>query len=87
MLERDIKIFVHRDVFREKCITSLSTYLMLNTPRNHSTIETDNLGNLKVIPPTPAIENSLENFQYVVAQKALEGYLYGSLASFKAITK
>ena len=83
----EIKLFVHRDVFHSTHRNALATWLMLNTPKNHTTITTRGIDDIRIIPPFPPLENSLNGLQYEVAQRAIDGFLYGSLESFKTLAK
>lgn len=83
------KLFINSSLFEsehtiDKLRTSLSTQDYLNRTIISGVIEEG----LVVINPTPAQQNfSLTDtaFQYFVEQKIADGYVYGSVESFKKI--
>ena len=86
MDDNNIKIFVHRNLFHSNYRNLFSSWLMLNVPKNHSIFDTDGLDDIKIPPPTPAMESSLAD-KYTVAQKVLDGYIYASLETIKELLR
>ena len=83
------KLFIFHTLLQyESGIEKLRDFLETDDFLNHSVIKEISDGELKIVPPTPAQQNfSLTDtaFQYFVEQKAADGYIYGSVKSFKLL--
>lgn len=81
------QLFIHRSLFISECgVEKLRDFLVRNNIFHHSIISGINNEELVVIEPTLAQRRfSLTDtaFQFFVNQKTMDGYLYGSLESFK----
>ena len=90
LLEQETKLFIHHKLLTSEIGTELLRSLLSSTMElaNHSIIADIIEDHLEIIPQTPAQQNfSLTDtaFQYFVEQKAMDGFIYGSVKSFKSI--
>lgn len=83
------KLFIFYTLLQhEHGVEKLREFLKTDDCLSHSIIKGISDGKLDIVPPTPAQQNlSLTDtaFQYFVEQKAADGYIYGSVKSFRLL--
>lgn len=90
LLEQEIKLFVHHELLTSELGTDLLREFFSSGKviENHCIIRGIAEEHLDIVPPTPAqkmLPTTDTAFQYSVQQKAMDGFIYGSVESFKSI--
>jgi hypothetical protein len=90
--DKENKIFINSELLNnEQGVYLLHELFTQKQLLNHTTInEIGDDGNLVIVPPTLAQQtNTLasSSFVYFVEQKIMDGYLYGSVCSFKSLIR
>lgn len=91
-LDKTAKIFIHHDVLSSEMGRSKLRHFFIYADEipNSLIIKAVEKSELNIINPTPAQQEcSLadNHFQYFVAQKVVDGYLYGTADSFMRMVK
>lgn len=88
LLAQESKIFIHQALLTSEIGTELLRKLLTEELPNHCIIASISEDHLEITRPPLAQQNfSLTDtsFQYFVEQKAIDGFIYGSVKSFKNI--